>query len=49
MLDHHQDYSKKQHLVISSFCARKEKVAEPSAQCSVEVNESSGVLVAMIE
>ena len=45
--DHHQEDSKKQHSVISSFCAEKEKVADPSAQCSVEVNESLGVPVAM--
>ena len=29
ILDHHQDDSKKQHSVISSFCAEKEKVVEP--------------------
>ena len=36
-----------QHLVITSFCAEKEKVAEPSAQWSFEVNESPGASVAM--
>ena len=49
ILDHHQDDSKKQHSVITSFCAEKEKVVEPSTQCSVAVNESSGDPVAMTE
>ena len=47
ILDHHQDDSNKQHSVISSLCAKKGRVAEPSTQCSVEVNEYSGVPVAM--
>ena len=37
----------KQHSVITSFCGEKEKVAEPSAQCSFEVNESPGAPIAM--
>ena len=49
ILDHHQDDSKEQHSVISSFCTQKEKVVEPSAQCNVEINESSGVPMAMTE
>ena len=49
ILDHHQDDSKKQHSIITSFCAKKEKVAEPSAQCSFEVNESPRAPVAMTE
>ena len=39
----------KQNSIITSFCVEKEKVAEPSAQCSFEVNESPGALVAMTE
>ena len=39
----------KQHSVITSFCAEKKKVAEPSTQCNFEVNESLGVPVAMTE
>ena len=39
----------KRHSVMTSFCAEKEKIAEPSAQCSFEVNESPRVPVAMIE
>ena len=47
VLDHHQDDSMKQHSVMTSFCAEKEKIAEASAQCSFEVNESLGAPVAM--
>ena len=47
VLDHHQDDSMKQHSVMTSFCAEKEKIAEPSTQCSFEVNESQGAPVAM--
>ena len=39
----------KQHSVIISFCAKKEKVAELSSQCSFEVNESPGDPAAMTE
>ena len=39
----------KQHSVITSFCAEKENIAEPLAQCSFEVNESLGAHVAMAE
>ena len=39
----------KQHSVITSFCAEKEKVAEPSTQCNFEVNESPGAPIAMNE
>ena len=39
-LHHHQDDSMKQHSVMTSFCAEEEKITEPSAQCSFEVNES---------
>ena len=49
ILDHHQDVSKKQHSVISSLCVEKGRVVDPSTQCSVEVNESSGVPVAKTE
>ena len=49
VLDHHQDDSMKQHSVITNFCAEKEKIAEPSAQCSFEANESPGAPVAMRE
>ena len=49
VLKHHQDDSMKQHSVITSFCAEKEKIAEPLAQCSFEVNESPGDPIAMIE
>ena len=37
----------KQHSVMTSFCAEKEKIAEPSSQCTFEVNESLGDPVAM--
>ena len=37
----------KQHLVMTSFCAEEEKIAEPSSQCHFEVNESPGAPVAM--
>ena len=37
ILDHHQDDLKKQHSVISSFCAENRRVIEQSTQCSVEV------------
>ena len=47
ILDQHQDDLKKQHSVISSFCAKKGRVAEQSAQCSVEVKEYSEVPMAM--
>ena len=46
-LDHHQDELMKQHSVMKNFCAEEEKIAEPSAQCSFEVNESPGAPVAM--
>ena len=39
----------KQHSIITSFCAEKEKIVEPSAQCSFEVNESPGSPVSMTE
>ena len=39
----------KQHSVMTSFCAKEEKITEPSAQCSFEVNESPGVPVTMTE
>ena len=47
VFDHHHHDSMEQHLVITSFCAEKEKVAKPSAQCSFEVNEFPWVPVAM--
>ena len=46
-LDHHQDDLMKRHSVMTTFCAEEEKIAEPSAQCIFEVNESPGVLVTM--
>ena len=39
----------KQHSFITSFCAEKENIAEPSSQCSFEVNESLGAPIAMTE
>ena len=39
----------KQHLVMTSFCAEEERIAEPSAQCSFEVKETPGVPVTMTE
>ena len=47
ILDQHQDDWKKQHSVISRFCVEKGRVAEQSAQCSVEVKEYSEVPMAM--
>ena len=49
ILYQHQDDLKKQHSVISSFCAKKGRVAEQSNQCSVEVKKYSEVPVAMTE
>ena len=49
VLDHHQDDSMKQYSIMTSFCVEKEKIAEPSAQCSFEVNESPRVPVTMTE
>ena len=49
ILHHHQDDSKKQYSVISSLCVEKGRVTETSTQCSVEVNEYSGIHVAMTE
>ena len=39
----------KQHSVMTSFCAEEERIAEPSAQCIFEVNESPGVPVTITE
>ena len=39
ILDHHQDDSKKQHSIISSFCVEKGRAGEKSSQCSIEVKE----------
>ena len=41
ILDQHQSDLKKQHSVISSFCAEKGRVVEKSSQCSIEVKEYS--------
>ena len=49
VLNHHQEDSMKHHSVMTRFCAEKENIAEASTQCSFEVNESPGALVAMIE
>ena len=37
----------KQNSIMTSFCAEEEKIVEPSAQCSFEVNESPGVPITM--
>ena len=49
ILDQHQNDLKKQHSVISSFCAEKGRVVEQSSQCSIEVKKISEVHVAMTE
>ena len=47
ILDQHQSDLKKQHLVISSSCAKKGRVAKKSTQRSIEAKEYSEIPVAM--
>ena len=49
ILDQHQNDLKKQHSIISSSCAEKGRVAEKSAQCSIEAKEYSEIHLVMTE